>query len=107
MIRDVLNTDLYTAMKNKDSFKTEALRYLLAQIKNKEIEVRAGGAEFTDDEIMKVFKKQMKERKQSIEQYEQAGRAESVAKEQSELKLLEEYYVQFGGDLSTLNQRPQ
>ena len=92
MILDALNTDLYTAMKEKDQFKAGVLRYLIAQIKNKEIELRGNGEELTDEHVLRVIKKQIKQRKQSIEQYQQAGRGESVEKETGELKILEEYF---------------
>ena len=99
MILDALNTDLYTAMKEKDQFKAGALRYLIAQIQNKEIELRGSDEELTDEQILRVIKKQIKQRKQSIEQYQQAGREESVEKETAELKILEEYFERFKKEL--------
>ena len=62
MIHDELKTDLYTAMKEKDAFRSSVLRYLLSQIKNKEIELRAEDQELTDEDVLKIMKRQMKQR---------------------------------------------
>jgi uncharacterized protein len=100
MILEELNKDLYTALKEKDTEKMSALRYLLSKIKNKEIEIRSEGREVQDPEILQIIKKQIKERNQSIEGYKQANRPEAVEKETYELNLLEGYYTKFGGDNS-------
>ena len=69
MFLDVLRTELITAFKDKDTLRVSVLRYLLAQIKNKEIELRSTSIELTDDDITKVLKKQIKNRGKSIEQF--------------------------------------
>jgi uncharacterized protein len=98
VIYEDLKKDLYSAMKEKDAFKSGVLRYLISHIKNKEIELRTEGRELIDEDILKVIKKQIKQRNQSIEQYEKAGRRESVESETRELKLLEQYYSKYSNE---------
>lgn len=95
MILETLNADLYKAIKEKDLFKVGALRYLLAQVKNKEIELRAGGQGLSDEAVLNVIKKQIKQRNQSIEGYQMANRPEAVEKEKKELEMLENYFSKF------------
>lgn len=88
-IRDKIMNDVKTAMRDKDQLKLGALRFLQAAIKNKEIEMRPNplGA----DDVMAVIKKLVKQRKESIEQYQAAQRQDLVDQETSELKVLESY----------------
>ena len=81
--------DLKTAMKNKEADRLSAIRFLQSAIKNKEIELRPN--EITDQDILDVLKKSAKQRKDSIEQYEKAGRVDLADKEKFELTVLESY----------------
>ncbi|MEO0335256.1 MAG: GatB/YqeY domain-containing protein [Pseudomonadota bacterium] len=81
--------DLKSAMKNKEADRLSAIRFLQSAIKNKEIDLRP--KEITDNDIMDVLKKSAKQRKDSIEQYEKAGRNDLADKEKFELSILEEY----------------
>lgn len=81
--------DIKDAMKNKEATLLSTLRFLNAAIKNKEIEVRPNA--ITDDDIIGVIKKSVKQRQDSIEQYEKAGRPELAENEKVELKILETY----------------
>ena len=84
--------DIKTAMKSKDQIRLDTLRFLNSAIKNREIEMRPNA--ITEDEIILVLKKAVKQRNESIEQFQQAGRADLVEKEQGELKVLSEYLPQ-------------
>ena len=81
--------DVKSAMKDKDSVKLNTLRFLQAAIKNREIEARPDA--LTSDDVMAVLKKLVKQRKESIEQYQNAGRTDLADQEASELKILETY----------------
>ena len=88
-VRDKVTADIKAAMLAKDSVKLGALRMLQAAIKNREIDMRPNP--ITADEIMGVIKKLVKQRKESIDQFQQAGRQDLVDQETSELKILEVY----------------
>ncbi len=88
-IREKIMNDVKTAMRDKDQLKLGALRFLQAAIKNKEIELRPNP--ITSDEVMSVIKKLVKQRKESIEQYQAAQRQDLVDQEMGELKILESY----------------
>ena len=88
-LKDQLLQDIKTAMKAKDSLSLSSLRFLNAQIKNKEIESRPN--ELKEEEVLSVVKKAVKQRKESIAQYQQAGREDLVKQEQSELDIIEKY----------------
>jgi len=81
--------EIKDAMRSKDSVKLGTLRFLQAAIKNREIEMRP--TPITDDEVMAVIKKLVKQRKESIEQYKAGNRQDLVDQEAAELKILETY----------------
>jgi uncharacterized protein YqeY len=76
-------------MKAKDSAKLSAIRMVQAAFKNREIELRPNP--MPEDEYLGVIKKLVKQRKESIEQFGQAGRQDLVDAETAELKILEAY----------------
>lgn len=86
---DRINQDLTAAMKAKDAARLSTLRMVKTALKNREIEKM--GAPLTDEESLKVLQSLVKQRRDSIEQYTQAGRAELAAKEAEEVKVIEEY----------------
>lgn len=88
-IRDKLAADVKAAMLAKESVKLGALRMLQAAIKNREIDMRPNP--ITPDEVLGVIKKLVKQRKESIDQFQQAGRQDLVDQETAELKVLEVY----------------
>lgn len=92
-ILDRLNDDLQAAMKAKDKVRLRALRSLRAALANKEIEQREGGTEsvLSEQDALAVVRKQVKQREDSIEQYEDAGREDLLEKEREEVEVLEEY----------------
>ena len=89
MSLDKVNTELKTAMKARDEVKVATLRMLIAAVKNRTIEKKTealSNAEFTE-----VVQKQVKMRKDSVAEYEKAGRKELVEKEQKEIDVLKAY----------------
>ncbi|MGX9707402.1 GatB/YqeY domain-containing protein [Laceyella tengchongensis] len=83
-----LDQDMKLALKNKDKGKLSTIRMLKAALKKVEIDKRRP---LTDDEILDVITKQVKQRRDSIAEYEKAGRDELAAKEKEEMVILESY----------------
>lgn len=97
MIVQDLQQDVIKAQKEKDILRLSVLRYLLSQMKNKEIDLRPEGVEFSDEHAVQVMKKQIKQRNQTIENARQANRNDIIEKETVELELLEDYYNRYSG----------
>jgi uncharacterized protein YqeY len=87
-LRDRLDTDLKEAMKARDALRRETIRGARGAIKNKEIET---GAPLDDDAVVRVLRALVKQRTDSIAQFQAAGRAELVEKESAEKAVLEAY----------------
>jgi uncharacterized protein YqeY len=81
-------SDLTASMKAQDAQRTSTLRMVKAAMMNRKIEK---GGELDDDEIQKLLRSLVKQRRDSIEQYEKAGRQELVDKEQAEITVIETY----------------
>lgn len=88
-IREKLTADMKSAMREKDQVKLDTIRFLQSAIKNREIEARP--TPLTADDVLAVIKKLVKQRKESIEQYQAASRQDLADKESTELKILEQY----------------
>ena len=88
---DTIIADLTAAMKAKDADTTGTLRMVKANLMNRKIEK---GGELTDEEVQKALQSLVKQRRDSIEQYENAGRAELAAKEATEIGIIETYLPQ-------------
>ena len=80
--------DLTAAMKAQDAARLSTLRMVKAAMMNRQIEK---GSELDDDEMQKLLRSLVKQRRDSIEQYEKAGRQELVDKEQAEIDVIETY----------------
>jgi len=83
--------DLTTAMKAQDAQRTSTLRMVKAAMMNRKIEK---GSDLTDDDVQKLLRSLVKQRRDSIEQYEKAGRQELVDKETAEIAVIETYLPQ-------------
>ena len=81
-------TDLTAAMKAQDAARTSTLRMVKAAMMNRQIEK---GAELDDNDMQKLLVSLVKQRRDSIEQYEKAGRQELVDKESAEIAVIETY----------------
>src|SRR5437588_91212 len=88
---DTIISDMTTAMKAKDADKLSTLRMVKANLMNRKIEK---GGELADDEILKALQSLVKQRRDSIEQYEKAGRSDLAAKEAAEIAVIEVYLPQ-------------
>ncbi len=86
-----LGDDLKQAMKAGDVFRRDTLRLLQSAVKNVAIDKRQAPADLSDTEVEEVIKKLVKQRKDSIAQYQSGNRPDLAAKEQEELDLLATY----------------
>lgn len=93
MLRAKLTDDLKSAMKAKDTVRLSTVRLALAAIKERDIEARASdNAEgITDQEILSVLGKMIKQRNDSAKQYEEGGRLELAEREQAEIEIIKDY----------------
>ena len=90
-LKEEIISDLTDAMKAKDAGRLSTLRMVKANLMNRQIEK---GAELTDDEVMKALQSLVKQRRDSIEQYEKAGRTDLAEKEAAEITHIETYLPQ-------------
>lgn len=90
-LKERIIKDLTASMKAQDGERTSTLRMVKAAMMNREIEK---GGEITDDEMTKLLRTLVKQRRDSVEQYEKAGRAELAAKEEAEIVVIEAYLPQ-------------
>ncbi|MEX0895508.1 MAG: GatB/YqeY domain-containing protein [Patescibacteria group bacterium] len=86
-IQEQLREDMKTAMKARDQVRLDAIRYLMSRIKN--VEIDAGLLD--DTAVQQVVSKVIKEARESIVEYEKAGREELAQAEQAKMHVLEEY----------------
>lgn len=93
MILEKIQNDLSVALKSKDEATVSTLRFLLAAVKDKEIELNKRG-KLTDEEVIGVIQKQVKQHKESIEAYQKGGRSDLSDKESKELSILSNYLPQ-------------
>ena len=89
-----VDSDLKTAMREKNATKLGVLRMLKAAVTNATIEKGGADSKLTDAEAIQVIRKQVKQRQDSIESFEKGGRAELAAKEKEELSILQSYLPQ-------------
>ena len=89
MLEQQIGKDYIQAMKDRNATRSSTLSFLRAQLKNVLIDKKA--KELSDEDVVGVIKKQMKQREDSIEQYKQGGRQDLVDKESAELAILKSY----------------
>jgi uncharacterized protein YqeY len=87
-LRQQITADLTAAMKSRDAARTSTLRMVKAALQNREIE--KGGA-LDEGEMIKLLRSMVKQRQDSIEQFEKGGRHDLVEKEKAEVEVIEAY----------------
>ena len=90
-LKERIISDMTAAMKAKEAARLSTLRMVKASFMNREIEK---GSELTDEELTKALQSLVKQRRDSIEQYEKAGRQELADKERAEIEVIEAYLPQ-------------
>lgn len=83
--------DMTAAMRAKDALRLSTLRMVKAAMMNRQIDK---GGELTDEELAKMLQSLLKQRRDSVEQYDKGGRAELAAKERAEIEVIEHYLPQ-------------
>jgi hypothetical protein len=92
MLRDRIKQAQIDAMKSGNKPRLAAIRLILAKVKDRDIEARTGKAPDNDDDlVIEVLQKMAKQRRESIDMYQQGGREELAAVERSELVVIEEF----------------
>src|SRR5215213_8527204 len=87
-LKERITGDMTAAMKERSAARLSTLRMVKAAVQNREIEK---GGELSEEELTKALQSLVKQRRDSVEQYEEAGRAELAEKERAEIAVIEEY----------------
>jgi uncharacterized protein YqeY len=87
-LKQIIVSDMKTMMKAKEAQNLITIRMLLAAIKQKEVDERI---ELTDVDVIAIVQKMLKQRKDSIQQFSDAGRDDLVEKEQAEVEVISKY----------------
>ena len=90
-LHDRLTEDLKLAMKARDQLRMDVIRMIKAAVMNKEMEIKK---DLDDAEMSRIMTTMIKQRRESIEQFEKGNRAELAAKERQEITILESYLPQ-------------
>lgn len=85
-----IKTNLLEALRSGDKFRADTLRYLLSAIHNAEIS-KGKDATLTEEELVEVLQKQVKQRQESIKAYKKGERADLAEKEEKELEIIKGY----------------
>ena len=87
-LKDRIQDDMKTAMRARDKNRLGAIRLILAAIKQREIDERIT---LSDGQILAVLEKMLKQRRESLAQYQSAGRTDLAAQEAFEIDLIQSY----------------
>ena len=90
-LKEKITSDMTAAMKARDADRTSTLRMVKAAIMHREKE---GAGELTDEDVLKLLRSQVKQRRDSVEQYKLAGRQDLADKETAEIAVIESYLPQ-------------
>jgi uncharacterized protein YqeY len=92
VLRDEINTALREAMKARDERRVSTLRLVNAALKNADIDAQGRGKPvLSDEEILGLLQKLIKQRQEAVELYDKAGRAELAARERGEMEIIGAY----------------
>ncbi len=87
-LKSKLQQDLKIAMKEKDTFKRDTIRFLMSAIKQVEVDTRK---ELSDEDLVKIIQKSVKQREEAAKQYKEGSREDLYEKEMKEAELLKTY----------------
>ena len=89
MLREKINDAMKGAMKSQEKLKLSTLRLVNAAIKNADIEARTGGkGPLSDDDLLGLLQKMIKQRQESVELYDKGGRKELADQERGEIEII-------------------
>ena len=92
LLEETISQDYVAAMKQRDSFRSSVLSFLRAQVKNVKIDKKLETV--SDEEVVSIIKKQIKQRQDSISQFKSGGRQDLAEKEEKEMDILQSYLPQ-------------
>jgi hypothetical protein len=87
-LKERITEDMKASMRSGDKLRLAGIRFILAAIKQREVDERI---QLDDTQVLAVLEKMIKQRRESITQFEAGGRADLVAKESAELAILQDY----------------
>ena len=94
-MREQITESLTDAIKAQDKRRMATLRLVCAAIKDRDVEARGNGKErVSDDELLQILAKMVKQREESIRVYEEAGRLELAEQERAEMEIIQEFLPQ-------------
>jgi uncharacterized protein len=88
-LEDAIGQDYIAAMKSRDTLRSSTLSFLRAQVKNLKIDKKV--EQVADEDVIAIIKKQIKQRQESITQFEKGARPDLAEKEKAELAILQPY----------------
>jgi uncharacterized protein YqeY len=91
VLRDEINSGLKEAMKAGEARRVSTLRLINSSIKNADIEARGQGKTLSDEDLLGVLQKMIKQRQESAELYDKGGRPELAAQEREEIEIISSY----------------
>ena len=94
MLREKINEAVKTAMKSQDKPRLSTLRLVNAAIQNAEIESERAGKTLVEDDVLGILQKMVKQRQESVEIYDQAGRKELADQERGEIEVIRGFMPQ-------------
>ena len=90
-MRDRLSSALIQSLKAKETLKVSTLRLILAAAKDREIALRSEDRTLSDEDILQIMQKMIRQRQESAETYEGAGRTDLSTQEREEIKIIETF----------------
>jgi uncharacterized protein YqeY len=94
VLREKINEAVKTAMKSQDKPRLSTLRLVNAAIRNAEIESERAGKPLAEDDLLGILQKMVKQRQESVEIYDQAGRKELADQERGEIEVIRDFMPQ-------------
>jgi len=94
VLRDKINDGMKEAMKSGDKLRVSTLRLVNAAFKNADIEARTASKALTDDDLLGLLQKMIKQRQESVELYDKGGRKELADQERGEIAIIQEFLPQ-------------
>jgi uncharacterized protein YqeY len=94
VLREKINDAVKVAMKSQDKLRLSTLRLMNAGIKNADIEARTAAGPLTDDDVLGLLQKMIKQRQESAELYVKGGRQELADQERGEIAIIQEFLPQ-------------
>ena len=102
-MRDTINDDLKVAIKAKDKRRVGTLRLINAAIKDRDIAARSSGKDaVSDEDILEILSKMVKQRVESAATYEEAGRDELASQEREEIEIIKHYLPEQMDEAATI-----